>query len=306
MEIQARMYQEDADIGRMQALSAHVIQAYGKVGHLHMGYIPHRIFNVMRPRNPRQFVRLWFDKADELAAWAIIYAPYDSFNWMVNPVYYDTPLEDDVLRWSEIATHQQSSTLKRIIKQGVPVHGRDQRTHDLLHKRGYTRADHHELYYTACSLAKPLPPPQLPDGFHIRPTTGLDDIDKLIEVHHKSFGSEWTPAQYRRILTAPGHDPERELVVVAPDGTFAAFCIYWLDETNALGLFEPVGTHIDYRRRGLAKALLLDGLHRMDAAGMREVLVSYEVNNRAAAALYESVGFHIQDSIKHYALPPLT
>ena len=43
-----------------------------------------------------------------------------------------------------------------------------------------------------------------------------------------------------------------DCVVEAPDGSLVAYCLAWLDDANRVGELEPVGTHPDYRRRGLA------------------------------------------------------
>src|ERR671936_569373 len=56
-------------------------------------------------------------------------------------------------------------------------------------------------------------------------------------------------------LAAAGY--ELDQVAVAPDGSFAAFCLCWLYEENRAGNLEPVGTHSDHRRRGLARAVSL-------------------------------------------------
>ena len=87
---------------------------------------------------------------------------------------------------------------------------------------------------------------------------------------------------------------EYEFVVVAPDGRFAAFTNVWVDDVNRSLLFEPVGTHSDFRRRGLGKALMAHVLQRMRAE--RGIECAYVCHappskNPAAAALYASVGF---------------
>jgi ribosomal protein S18 acetylase RimI-like enzyme len=58
-----------------------------------------------------------------------------------------------------------------------------------------------------------------------------------------------------------------------------------------VGLFEPVGTHPDFQRHGLGKAVMAEGLHRMQAAGMRRAVVGFDPTNVAARALYTSLGF---------------
>ena len=67
----------------------------------------------------------------------------------------------------------------------------------------------------------------------------------------------------------------------------------WFDEVNLVGLFEPVETDEGFRRLGLARAVITEGLHRMRAAGMRTARVEHDITNAPAAALYESLGFTI-------------
>ncbi|MEZ4619615.1 MAG: hypothetical protein R2867_29485 [Caldilineaceae bacterium] len=90
-----------------------------------------------------------------------------------------------------------------------------------------------------------LPEPVLPAGYTIRATTGVDEVAALVAVHVGAFGSTWTPELYRKVMESPGYAAEREFVVVAPDGAFAALTVTWHDEVNRTGLFEPVGTHRD-------------------------------------------------------------
>jgi ribosomal protein S18 acetylase RimI-like enzyme len=81
--------------------------------------------------------------------------------------------------------------------------------------------------------------------------------------------------------------------VEAPDGTMAASAIMWLDEANMTAEFEPVGTHPGYRRRGLARAMLLHGMHRARAAGAMRMTVAClgAAGHPEARGLYYSVGF---------------
>ncbi|KAA3657587.1 MAG: GNAT family N-acetyltransferase [Chloroflexi bacterium] len=146
--------------------------------------------------------------------------------------------------------------------------------------------------------------PALPEGYLFRAANGIEDAAALAEVHNSAFGPIWTSELYRKAMESPGYAPERELVIQAPDGTFAAFTIIWHDHLNRMGLFEPVGTHKDHRRRGLGRAIVLYGMQQMADAGMEFASVAHFGKREAAKGLYQACGFkpwHMQDGyIKHF------
>ena len=92
-------------------------------------------------------------------------------------------------------------------------------------------------------------------------------------------------------MEKPGYNRESEIVAEAPDGRIAAFAVYWEDQLNRTGHFEPVGTHSAFRRRGLAKAIMLHAMSQMASHGMLVVTVNHAADNAAARALYRSIGF---------------
>ena len=110
------------------------------------------------------------------------------------------------------------------------------------------------------------------------------------EVWHPS---SHTLEAYRRLRTAPGFIPDLDIVALAPDGTFASYCMFWLDPINHIGLLEPVGTRSAYRRQGLSTAVLYEGIRRLQDYGARTAWVSTGAQSDQAIALYESVGFRL-------------
>ena len=73
----------------------------------------------------------------------------------------------------------------------------------------------------------------------------------------------------------------------------ASSAIMWLDEANSTAEFEPVGTHPDYRRRGLARAMMLHGMLLARAAGATHMTVVClgAPGHPAARELYYGLGF---------------
>ncbi len=105
---------------------------------------------------------------------------------------------------------------------------------------------------------------------------------------------------YARLMQLPGYHHDLDIVAVAPDGVIAAYVNGWIDSVNRIGDFGPVGTRPAYRRQGLARAALLEGLRRMQARGMNRVCVSTGVANTPARQLYESVGFRVVNTYHEY------
>jgi len=159
------------------------------------------------------------------------------------------------------------------------------------------------LVSTTRSLDEPIPNGALPDGFSIRSVAGEHEVELVAAVHDSAFRPKWAGGAYLPVMRTPGFDVERELVVVAPDGRFAAYLIYWLDHISRSGLFEPVGCHADFRRRGLTKALMYEGMRRMRARGMHTAIVLHHADNPASTALYASAGFRPAFAITDYRKP---
>lgn len=141
---------------------------------------------------------------------------------------------------------------------------------------------------------RPLPTPQFAAGYHLRTTRpgSLEDNQAVADILNAAFNRDFHSAAELRNFTqnSPSFRHDLDLAAVAPDGTFAAYVGVTLDEVNGRGIFEPVCTHPQHRRRGLAKALMIEGLWRLRAASAADVLVGTG-DEMAANRLYESLGF---------------
>ena len=149
-----------------------------------------------------------------------------------------------------------------------------------------------------------IPKSRLPIGYTIRCVAGEHEAHLAADVHNAAFKPKWTEDKYIKVMQTEGYDSERELVVVAPDGRFAAYVVIWFDPVSHSALFEPVGCHSDFTRRGLTKALMFAGMAQMKEAGMETAIVGYEVTNEAAFKLYCAVGFETFFKTVDYILEP--
>jgi len=104
-----------------------------------------------------------------------------------------------------------------------------------------------------------------------------------------------TVEKHRNVMKSATYRADLDLVVEAPDGSFAAYCLVWFDERNRFGLFEPVGCHSAHRRKGLTKAVMYEGMRRVKDLGATDAYVNSKLGEPAPAALYESVGMPVLD-----------
>lgn len=273
-------YSGAEDMLRLQQFTASQI-AINPVGWLQPGDIPHRLYNGNRKHNPSDLLHFWEDDAGQMIGWAFAY-PDDSFDIQSH--------DPNVIR-AAFAWIEATLTAETI---ETDLFNTDDPRRAVLLQHGFSEAtDEPPYFYTVRSLLDPIPEPVLPAGFTIRTATGVEDAEKLAEVHAGAFDSEWTTEEYARVMSSPGYDPQREFVVVSPDGRFAGFAVTWHDTLNKSGYFEPVGTHQDFQKLGLARALMFHAMHTMKSVGLNHAIVVHESpeDDPAPAALYRSVGF---------------
>jgi mycothiol synthase len=272
-------------------------------GCFHPGDICHYLSNSLRGRDLEQYFHIYEVYGQILGLVMLYSARHSGYNVLVHPHYRDQELESSLITWGEQQT--------RIILQaagsdinwiGCEVMNCDTIRRDILLTQVYVASNEPAFYYTMRSLQIPIPESHLPDGFTIRSVAGEEEAEVVQAAHASAFGPSWQPGEYRNVMRTPGFHIDRELVVVAPDGRFAAFLIYWIDPISKSGLFEPVGCHQDFRRLGLTRALMYEGMRRMISHGMTIAIVLHEPEqeNPASAALYRSVGFSLRYTITEY------
>ncbi|MEU4743656.1 GNAT family N-acetyltransferase [Actinosynnema sp. NPDC023658] len=135
--------------------------------------------------------------------------------------------------------------------------------------------------------------PVLPHGFRFR-TADEAGPEAAVRAHVDAWApTSYTARAYEGVRRTTAYRGDLHVLVEAPDGTMASSTIMWLDEVNRTVEFEPVGTHPGHRRRGLARAVLLHGMHLARAAGAGHATVAClgAPGHPQARELYRGVGF---------------
>jgi GNAT superfamily N-acetyltransferase len=237
----------------------------------------------------RANTRLWFDGVQPVA-WAYV----DEFNnllWELKNCYEER-LGSEVVRWGEACMRKtlgagESATLDASCQESY-----SERI-SFLKRQGFYQTKDITISMVR-PLSLPIPEPELPSRFVIRPIAGVQEAEAVAEMHRAAFGTPYMTTDRRlAIMSTSEYDPSLDLVVVAPEGIIAANCICSINERQKTGSTDPVATHSHFQRRGLARALLLAGMKLLKQRGMKSAHLGTSGNNIAMQKAAESVGFRV-------------
>jgi ribosomal protein S18 acetylase RimI-like enzyme len=273
--IRARPYENDDDLRRMQMLQQELWAAQGPHVGTHVGDLA---WWLHRPEGKR---RLWLD-GERCIAWAWAFPPA-TLDYEVHHAHRGHAFEREVIAWLEEEAEGDVLSLYALEL--------DRERIELLGALGYARSESYKWYaYHLRELDDDLGEPDVPDGFRLHTVDGEEDFRKRVALHRAVWApSRVTEEVYRRVTRAWPYRADLDCVAEAPDGSFAAYVLCWYDDANGVGLFEPVGTHPDFRRRGLAAAVCRYAFRRLREQNATHALVL--AADDAAIALYESIGF---------------
>lgn len=264
--------------------------------------------------DPAHDTQLWIDASGLLIGFGQLWIPFarqdasqedSGFLWFkVHPSSRNQGLEAAILAWADqrLRVVGRERGVQMRLRTGLRDNQRE--LAEFLKQQGFV--DDRYFYKMARSLAEPLPEPEFPAGFTLRHVEGNQEAEAWVAMYNQTFIDHWefhpmTVEQFEYYGKDPDYQPELDLIAIAPDGTFAAFCVAEIcrAENDRSGRNEGwiplLGTRRGFRHIGLGRAMLLAGLHRLKAAGVDTALLGVDSRNPSGALrLYESVGFQKQ------------
>lgn len=296
-----RAFSGEADLRAMAALVHHF-----PADNLHVADLPYR-FSSWAFDYPDN-VGLWVDGDGQMLAWAVMQTPWWAIDYACH-ARAGQDLHQEILAWTDERARQILGTPSGLSRWCVNVFA-DQsgRIHDLEQAGFVSQADRGEDSWSKVLMRRPakarLAGCALPAGITIRPLAGQSEAGAYADLQRLAFGSKNMTAEWRsRTLQQPQYVPDLDLVAEAPDGRLVAFCICWLDkETDPVsGQVEPMGVHPEWRKSGIGRAILSEGLRRLRSHGASQVFVETDNYRDAALVLYESAGFRVIRDVLVYA-----
>lgn len=126
-----------------------------------------------------------------------------------------------------------------------------------------------------------------------------EDIPSVVAIEKTSFSLPWSETSFVKELYKPRSVPK---VAVLDDTVIGYICIdYVMEEGHILNL----AVRPDYRRTGIAHALVEDAVEELRLKECRVVYLEVRASNHAARKLYEGFGFNIVGIRKNYYVAPV-
>jgi mycothiol synthase len=152
-------------------------------------------------------------------------------------------------------------------------------------------------------VSDPLPVAPMPAGLQVRPATA-DHTRQIWDALNDAFSDSWgfvrgTDKDYERWLTSPTFDPSL-WKVGWEGGEVAGMVLNFFNQAEnqdygrKRGWTDPICVRKPWRRRGLARALLVQSIEMFRHMGFDETALGVDTQNpNHALNLYESVGYKI-------------
>lgn len=175
-------------------------------------------------------------------------------------------IEEEMLAWAEahLAVPSQDGSKRRLLVSALDY---DTPRRRLLERRGYEKTSQGVVSRRLRFGQRAIPQSRLAAGYTLRTTRPGDMGDCLGVAELLNAAFELSLDSLEEIRTFWAHSPsfrhDLDLVAEAPDGSLAAHVGVAYDPVTRCGIVEPVGTHPSHWRRGLALALLREGLRRL-------------------------------------------
>lgn len=157
-----------------------------------------------------------------------------------------------------------------------------------------------------------VPAPVYPAGFQPR-TFRREDLAGVRAILAAPFADHRNPQATAtggdgatEDLGQPWFDPRGLFVAETGEGKMAGLCWAYINydenrrRSEAIGWINDLEVARPYRRQGLGRALLLDGIHWLRGLGIQSIDLWVDSGNREARNLYAALGFQVDKSVVDY------
>jgi mycothiol synthase len=209
-------------------------------------------------------------------------------------------LETAMMKWCESRLLEVAADHPRDSKRFFQTYSDEEMSelNALLEALGYQRARYD---FRMSRTLDDIPEAALPEGIEVRPVR-MEDTFKIWQASMEAFLDHWGSTkpdkdEYESYRTSKYFQPDLWQVAWDGDEVVSSVMNYINHDYNAqanksCGWTENISTRREWRRRGIARALIVRSMHMHKALGMTEVALGVDTENpNGALQLYQSLGY---------------
>jgi len=217
------------------------------------------------------------------------------YEWRLGEAFFEVDpayraMRYEMLQYAEEALAGETPEGGKTLR--VYVNDNDPDFQALVRSRGYQIDLNETRPMYRFDIPDPFPPIAVAEGFRLKSLADECDWAKVHRVMWRGFNHPGEPPageeeleSRRKMFDTPSARRDLKIVTQAPDGNFASFCGMFYEPVRRFAYVEPVATDQAYRRLGLGKAAVLEGIRRCGQLG---VTVAYVGSDQA---FYQAIGF---------------
>ena len=255
---------------------------------------------------PVGYSRVWWDDESDGAR-------VFKFVCFLDPAFWRRGIGTALLAWNEARLREIADELDDVEPRVLQAWVNDRN----LDATALLRAAGYEAVTFSAEMVRPsvddLPEHPLPDGLEIRPVRD-EDLRTIWEAEGEAFRDHWgyvepTEAGYQRFLARPYTDPTLWKIAWDDEGVAGQVRSFVDTAENeefgrARGWTEDISTARRWRRRGVAKALIVESIRELAARGITEVALGVHTENpNGAFDLYAGLGYEVVGTWTTYRKP---
>lgn len=258
-----------------------------------------RLLLTSRVWDPEQDICIWEAPSGQMAGLALLWrrwatSPYLVLERFVHPSSASSELAADMLGWgsrrAEAIVAGQGFPLSAYAQDFAPPLSIDSGYESCGFTPVIIDPNQDNVYYGR-PLPAPLPAPQLPAGYSIRPVQAAEEMTAFQSLY--SFAVV-NPDHQRELFDSEEYC---HLVAVDEEGSLAAYCESsicrreWQASGQRIGWIDYIETRPEQQGRGLGQAVMWAGLERLRQMGAETALLVTLSSNTPANRLYAKTGF---------------
>jgi GNAT superfamily N-acetyltransferase len=209
----------------------------------------------------------------------------------IHPHFRSAELENEILAYAEENFYAVTEDGRRYIH--MPIFEDDKQRQEIAQSRDYKKQSGWGHHYRR-NLDSSIPNTPIPSGYAIRSMGDAKEYPARSWASWRAFHNDEPDENYdgdyswyANLQSAPLYRRDLDVIAVASDGSIASFCTIFYDDYTRSAVTVLVGTAAEHWQRGLGKAVITEGLRRLNEMGC--TLVFSTAHEEPADFLYHSV-----------------